>query len=384
MPRWVRVVEALVPGGPWVVAAIGEAGVAFLCLRGTTIIDDRTIALIGGLTTPSVIRGSRLSVGGRTLIGDRLAVADRTLLGNRRLLANTTLLGNWALLGNPWVVRGRTPLGCRATVVDRRLVRDPRIVSVPAFVRNGAIVIRDPSVAGHGLPIIRYRTRVVRNGPPVIRDRPAILDRPAIVDGAPVGIVTSVGNPIGLWACTGSRAGSRSGSRTSCRSGSCARSCTGCRSGTCVRVFGDRTTISVCVHIGIEFFGVLHLALVLGALFLRQTITLGGVGVQLLRLGGPALGLCGLHLGVGVGLLRFGLATLGVRFPSMDLRFGLGGFLTDPGCFLALVFALLGGSLATDCDDDADDNQNYDDCYDYPDDSCCIHVFSPCCLFGSH
>ena len=113
------------------------------------------------------------------------------------------------------------------------------------------------------------------------------------------------------------------------------------------------------VHVGIKFIGVLELIVpARGAVSRRETIAFGGVGVQLLRLGGLALGFRGLDLGVGVGLLRFGLAVLGIRFAGMDFMLGLGGLLTDPCCFLALVFALLSCGLTTDRNDDADDNQN--------------------------
>lgn len=164
-----------------------------------------------------------------------------------------------------------------------------------------------------------------------------------------------------------------------CCSGACSGSCSGTGGRT-----GCGFLVAVGVHVGIEFIGLLELLFVLEALLLSKAIAFGGIGIQLLRLGGLALGFCGLNLGVGVGLLRFGLATLCVRFPSMNFMFGLGAFLADPCCFLALVFALLSCGLTTDRDNDADDNQNYDDCCDYPDDGGGIHAFSPCCPFGCH
>lgn len=147
---------------------------------------------------------------------------------------------------------------------------------------------------------------------------------------------------------------------------------------------GSRLPVAVCVQVGIECVSMLEFAFLLETSLLCQSIPLSGIAVQSFGLGCLALGLCGLHLGVGLGLLCFSLAMLSVRFPGMDLMLGLGGFLTDPCCLVALVFALLGCGLSAECDDDADDNQNYDDRYDYPDDGSCIHAFSPCCLFGSH
>ena len=128
----------------------------------------------------------------------------------------------------------------------------------------------------------------------------------------------------------------------------------------------------------------LELTFLLEALLLSQAITIGGIAVKSLSLGGFALRFSSLNFGVGLSLFGLSLPVLSVSFPSMYFVLGFCGLLTNPCGLLALVFALLGCSLAADRDDDADDNQNNDDRYDYPDNGSCIHALSPCCLFGSH
>src|SRR5699024_1612273 len=95
-----------------------------------------------------------------------------------------------------------------------------------------------------------------------------------------------------------------------------------------------------------------------------------------------ALGLRGLHFGIGVGLLGFGPALLRLGLASMQLVFGLGCLLADPGSFFALMFALLRCGLPNHCDDDVDYDENVDDYYTCPGEGSGIHALSPSCPFG--
>ena len=257
VPRSLRVLEVLIPGGPWIVAAVDGPGITFgrtrvtlRCSRSITIIDNRTVAVINGLTTCAVIRHTRITIGDGTLVGNTAIVSCVVLTGNWTTVTGVTLTGNWT---------------------------------------------------------------------------------------------TVTGN------CSGSR-----------------------------------LPVAVRIQIGIELIGVLEPTFLFESPLLSQAIPLGGVAVELLRLGGSAFRLSCLNICVGLGLLSLSLPLFSVSFPSMYFVLGLGGFLTNPCGLLALVFALLGCSLPADRDDDADDNQNNDDRYDYPDDGSCIHALSPCCLFGSH
>lgn len=226
----------------------------------------------------------RIAVGNRPLVSNRLtvsnglAVVHRTLIGNGTLLVGDyrTLIGNRALVGHGtlWLtfVHGALLVSDRA-----RLVGDTGILA--------------------GLRLVRYRSTVIGDGPTVVR------------------CVWSVGM---TFVCAQAVSGS-------CCSGACSGSGTSTGGRT-----GCGFLVAVGVHVGIKFIGLLELIFVLEALLPRETIAFGGIGIQLLRLGGFALGFCGLDLGVGIGLLRFGFATLGIRFPSMNFMLGLGVFLADP------------------------------------------------------
>lgn len=359
VPRCVRILEGSLLGGPRIVAAIvqavvafrstrvshtvdistlsltvSEPRVAFRCTRCATIIANRAVSLIDGLATCSVIRNARITISNRALIGCWSAVVDRATVGNRETVIDRTLVSNGALISHT------------------------RIVSRLTIIRNGTTVSHTRIVACMTL----------------VGNRPTVSNRPLASNVTLVGYRTAIVD----WS-TVMMALIRDSTVTGNRSGTCGRSCSG--SGRCT---GSGFGVAVGISVGVEFIGVLEFAFVLESLFLGETITFRRVGVQLLRLGGLALGLCSLNLGVGVGLLRFGLAMLSVGFPGMDFMLGFGGFLADPGCFLALVLALLSCGLTTDRDNDADDNQNYDDRNDYPDDGSCTHSLSPCCLFGSH
>lgn len=231
-------------------------------------------------------------------------------------------------------------------IVDfRALVSDPRIMTAAVLVR-----CRTP-----------------------LTDRTSPNNGAFPIDGALVGNMALIGG----WLAIGIDSFIGDPTVTSHTSFTGSRRCAGTG-------FGGRPPIAMSVHVGIEFICVLELALLLQAALLGDTVAFGRVVVELLRLGGSALRLGRLGVSVGFSSLGLGSPLLGVRFPGMDLMFGGCSLLPDPGCFLSLVFALLGGSLSADCDNDADDNQNYDDRYDYPDDGSCIHALSPCCLFGSH
>ncbi|WP_231446504.1 hypothetical protein [Brevibacterium zhoupengii] len=336
-----------------------------------------------------------------TLISDARIVGDRRLLPLRcltlrclTLVGNRTTVPNWATIGN------RTTVTNWATVIDGALLGCTGIVSCVALIADGTAVVdwpwlfSDPRIVARRLLTVRSLT--LSSNWTTIGNRTTIANWAAVIDGTLLGctrvvacvtlvrnwstvVMTVIGNGLtvmvtvvvvtvvtsrcsGACTCGSSRTGS---------SGTCG--CTGCG-----------LVVAVSVHVGIKFIGALELAFLLQTLLLGETIAFSGVSVQLLSLGGLAFGFSCLHFGVGVSLLRLCLAMLGVGFAGMDFMLGFGCLLTDPCCFLALVFALLSCGLTTDRNDDADDNQNNDDRYDYPDNGSCIHALSPCCLFGSH
>ncbi|MDN5738831.1 MAG: hypothetical protein L0H11_09075, partial [Brevibacterium aurantiacum] len=274
-----------------------------------------------------------------TLISEARIVGHRRLLALRclTLVGNRTTITNWATIGNGSTVANW------AAVIDGALLAYTGIVAC--------------------VTLIGYRTAVVVT---LIRNWSTVV-MTLICNGLTV-MVTVVAVTVVTGRCSGARTcgGSRTGGAGTC-------GCTGCV-----------LVVAASVHVGIQFIGALELAFLLKSLLLSETIAFSGVSVQLLSLGGLALGFRCLHFGVGVGLLRLCLAMLGVGFAGMDFMLGFGCLLTDPCCFLALVFALLSCGLTTDRNDDADDNQNNDDRYDYPDNGSCTHALSPCCLFGSH
>lgn len=382
MPRSVRVFEVPVPCGTWIVVGIGEprvvlssswvtrvasideaialslsvsnARVAFGCPRGTGIIrngtvaahtvivvdravvlrhwsvvvDDRAITVVDGLTACSVVRNARITVDRRlTLVSDPRIVGNRLLFGNRSSVIDARIVSRTTLVGNARIMITMT------LISDATIISNARVVTRVTLIRNWTLV---------GNPRIVLTMTLIGNARVVVPV--TVVSNPRIV--IPVVLVA-------YMAVSGNRSGSW-------------------------------LPVAMRVDVGIELVSVLELALLLEALLLGETIAFSGVCFQLLRFGSLALGFGCLYLGVGVSLLRFGLATLGVRFPGMDFMLRLGSFLTDPGGLLALVFALLSRGLTTDRNDDADDNQNNDDRYDYPDDGSCIHALSPCCLFGSH
>lgn len=370
MPRSVRVFEVPVPCGTRIVVGIGkprivlssswftrvasideaialslsvsDARVAFGCPGGTGIIRNGTIAAhtVVVVDRTVVLRHWSIVVDDRTItVVDGLTACS--VVRNARITVDRRL----TLVGDPRIVGNRLLFGNRSSVIDARIVSRTTLVSNVTFVSNPTI-ISDARVV----------TRVTLVSNPRIMITVVLVGNPRIVI-----TVTLVSNPrivipvvlVAYMAVSGNRSGSR-------------------------------LPVAMRVDVRIELIGVLELALLLEALLLGETIAFSGVCVQPLRFGSLAFGFGCLNLGVGVSLLRFGLATLGVRFPGMHLMLRLGSFLTDPGGLLALVFALLGSGLTADRDDDADDNQNDDDRYDYPDDGSCIHALSPCCLFGSH
>lgn len=378
MPRSVRILEGPLFGGTWIVAALAETRivetrivlsgtrVAFGSPRSATIIRDWAVAAhtiivldrpvavryrtaivdwsiaeaLTGFTACTVVSEARILSGWcLTLISDPRVVGNGRLLSLRclTLVGNRTTITNWATIGNGstvanWaaVIDGAL-LGCTGIVACVTLIGD-RTAVVVTFVRNWSTVVM--TLICNGLTVM----------------------------------VTVVAVTVVTGRCSGARTcgGSRTGGAGTC-------GCTGCG-----------LVVAVSVHVGIKFIGALELAFLLKSLLLSETIAFSGVSVQLLSLGGLALGFRCLHFGVGVGLLRLCLAMLGVGFAGMDFMLGFGCLLTDPCCFLALVFALLSCGLTTDRNDDADDNQNNDDRYDYPDNGSCTHALSPCCLFGSH
>lgn len=382
MPRSVRILEGPLFGGTWIVAALAETRivetrivlsgtrVAFGSPRSATIIRDWAVAAhtiivldrpvavryrtaivdwsiaeaLTGFTACTVVSEARilsriLSGWCLTLVSDARVVGHRRLLSLRclTLVGNRTTITNWATIGNGstvanWaaVIDGAL-LGCTGIVACVTLIGD-RTAVVVTFVRNWSTVVM--TLICNGLTVM----------------------------------VTVVAVTVVTGRCSGARTcgGSRTGGAGTC-------GCTGCV-----------LVVAASVHVGIQFIGALELAFLLKSLLLSETIAFSGVSVQLLSLGGLALGFRCLHFGVGVGLLRLCLAMLGVGFAGMDFMLGFGCLLTDPCCFLALVFALLSCGLTTDRNDDADDNQNNDDRYDYPDNGSCTHALSPCCLFGSH
>lgn len=378
MPRSVRILEGPLFGGTWIVAALAETRivetrivlsgtrVAFGSPRSATIIRDWAVAAhtiivldrpvavryrtaivdwsiaeaLTGFTACTVVSEARILSGWcLTLISEARIVGHRRLLSLRclTLVGNRTTITNWATIGNGstvanWaaVIDGAL-LGCTGIVACVTLIGD-RTAVVVTFVRNWSTVVM--TLICNGLTVM--------------------------VTVVAVTVVT--GRCSGACTCGSSRTGS---SRTC--------GCTGCV-----------LVVAASVHVGIQFISALELAFLLKSLLLSETIAFSGVSVQLLSLGGLALGFRCLHFGVGVGLLRLCLAMLGVGFAGMDFMLGFGCLLTDPCCFLALVFALLSCGLTTDRNDDADDNQNNDDRYDYPDNGSCTHALSPCCLFGSH
>lgn len=382
MPRSVRILEGPLFGGTWIVAALAETRivetrivlsgtrVAFGSPRSATIIRDWAVAAhtiivldrpvavryrtaivdwsiaeaLTGFTACTVVSEARilsriLSGWCLTLVSDARVVGHRRLLSLRwlTLVGNRTTITNWATIGNGstvanWaaVIDGAL-LGCTGIVACVTLIGD-RTAVVVTFVRNWSTVVM--TLICNGLTVM----------------------------------VTVVAVTVVTGRCSGARTcgGSRTGGAGTC-------GCTGCV-----------LVVAASVHVGIQFISALELAFLLKSLLLSETIAFSGVSVQLLSLGGLALGFRCLHFGVGVGLLRLCLAMLGVGFAGMDFMLGFGCLLTDPCCFLALVFALLSCGLTTDRNDDADDNQNNDDRYDYPDNGSCTHALSPCCLFGSH
>lgn len=346
--RRVRVLESSLFGGSGIVAAIGQTRVVLRCTRilysvdafalSLTLSEARIAFRCAWCTT--VIDNRPAIVNGTTVIW--ASVVDGTLLGYTRVLTRVALVRNRSAVSD-WA-----PIGYRASVIDGTLLGCTRIVPRLTFVSNWLTVCNGTSVIGRAL----------------VSDARVVACLTFVCCRATV-IVTIMFGPV----ITGN--GSSTCSCGSSRTGTCG--CTGCG-----------LAVAVGVHVGIELIGLLELTFLLEMLLLGKTIALSGVGVQLLGLSLLALGLCGLNFSVGVGLLGLSLAVFGVRFPSMNFVLGLGGLLTDPGGLLALVFALLSCGLTTDRNDDADDNQNNDDRYDYPDDGSCTHALSPCCLFGSH
>ncbi len=430
MPRSVRILEGPLFGGTWIVAALAETRivetrivlsgtrVAFGSPRSATIIRDWAVAAhtiivldrpvavryrtaivdwsiaeaLTGFTACTVVSEARIL--SRILSGWCLTlVSDARVVGHRRLLSLRwlTLIGESGIVGHRWLVGNRWPLTCwcLTLISEARIVGHRRLLALRCLtlvgnrttITNWAAVIDGTLLADTGIvscvTLIGYRTAVVMT---LIRDGSAILVTFVGYMGI-VACVTLVGDRTAVvvtfirnWStvvtgrCSGACTcgSSRTGSSRTC-------GCTGCG-----------LVVAVSVHVGIKFIGALELAFLLKSLLLSETIAFSGVSVQLLSLGGLALGFRCLHFGVGVGLLRLCLAMLGVGFAGMDFMLGFGCLLTDPCCFLALVFALLSCGLTTDRNDDADDNQNNDDRYDYPDNGSCTHALSPCCLFGSH
>lgn len=428
MPRSVRILEGPLFGGTWIVAALAETRivetrivlsgtrVAFGSPRSATIIRDWAVAAhtiivldrpvavryrtaivdwsiaeaLTGFTACTVVSEARIL--SRILSGWCLTlVSDARVVGHRRLLSLRwlTLIGESGIVGHRWLVGNRWPLTCwcltlisEARIVGHRrllalrcltLVGNRTTITNWATIGNGSTVANWAAVIDGALlgctgivacvTLIGDRTAVVvtfvRNWSTVVMT--------LICNGLTV-MVTVVAVTVVTGRCSGARTcgGSRTGGAGTC-------GCTGCV-----------LVVAASVHVGIQFIGALELAFLLKSLLLSETIAFSGVSVQLLSLGGLALGFRCLHFGVGVGLLRLCLAMLGVGFAGMDFMLGFGCLLTDPCCFLALVFALLSCGLTTDRNDDADDNQNNDDRYDYPDNGSCTHALSPCCLFGSH
>ncbi|WP_350270989.1 hypothetical protein AAFP32_05655 [Brevibacterium sp. CBA3109] len=300
----------------------------------SVVVDDRAITVFDRLTACPVVRNTRIMIDRRlTLVGDPRIVGDGLLVGDRSSVIDATIVSGTTIVSNARVIGSVTFVCCRTCVGDRTIIGNPRVVTRVTLISNLTLV-SNPTIIGN----------------PTVISNPTLVSNPTVI-GNPRVVITMV-----LVRCM-TVSGNRSGSRL---------------------------PIAMRVHVRIELIGVLELAFVLKTRLLGQTIAFSGVGVQLLGLGGLALGFCSLNFSVGVGLLRFGLAVFGVRFPSMDFMLVCGGFLPDAGGLLALVFALLSRGLSADRDDDADDNQNYDDRYDYPDDGSCTHALSPCCLFGSH
>ncbi len=422
MPRSVRILEGPLFGGTWIVAALAETRivetrivlsgtrVAFGSPRSATIIRDWAVAAhtiivldrpvavryrtaivdwsiaeaLTGFTACTVVSEARIL--SRILSGWCLTlVSDARVVGHRRLLSLRwlTLIGESGIVGHRWLVGNRWLLTCwcltlisEARIVGHRrllalrcltLVGNRTTITNWATIGNWAAVIDGALLGCTGIvacvTLIGDRTAVVvtfvRNWSTVVMT--------LICNGLTV-MVTVVAVTVVTGRCSGARTcgGSRTGGAGTC-------GCTGCV-----------LVVAASVHVGIQFISALELAFLLKSLLLSETIAFSGVSVQLLSLGGLALGFRCLHFGVGVGLLRLCLAMLGVGFAGMDFMLGFGCLLTDPCCFLALVFALLSCGLTTDRNDDADDNQNNDDRYDYPDNGSCTHALSPCCLFGSH
>lgn len=392
MPRSVRILEGPLFGGTWIVAALAETRivetrivlsgtrVAFGSPRSATIIRDWAVAAhtiivldrpvavryrtaivdwsiaeaLTGFTACTVVSEARILSGWCLTL-----VSDARVVGNGRLLALwwLTLIGESGIVGHRWLVGNRWLLTCWCLT----LISEARIVG-----HRRLLALRCLTLVGNRTTITNWAavidgTLLAYTG--IVACVTLVGDRTAVV-------VTFIRNwsTVATGRCSGACTcgSSRTGSSRTC-------GCTGCG-----------LVVAVSVHVGIKFIGALELAFLLKSLLLSETIAFSGVSVQLLSLGGLALGFRCLHFGVGVGLLRLCLAMLGVGFAGMDFMLGFGCLLTDPCCFLALVFALLSCGLTTDRNDDADDNQNNDDRYDYPDNGSCTHALSPCCLFGSH
>ena len=334
------------------------------------IVRNRTLIGNGRLVGNRRLTGRARLIGNRRLTGRARLIGNRRLTGRARIVRNRTLIGNRRLTGRMRIARNRTLVGNRRLTGRMRIARSARTVrNWSAFVyrlsfSNRALISAARIVSS--VTLVRNRLPVVRNCTGIVLDTSLIGYRTTICCGPPVVVPVSgsIVTGYGTNTCSGPRSSGSTGAR-------------------CTRSVG-RFRVATGVQVGVQLIGLLESTFVLAALFLGQTITFSGVGIQFLRLGGLAFGLGSLHLSIGIGFLSFSLAMLSIRFPCMNLMLGLSGFLTNPCGFLALVLALLGCSLSADRDNDADDNQNYDDRYDYPDDGSCIHALSPCCLFGSH
>ena len=338
-------------------------------IRDPRVVGNRRLLALWGLTLRCLtLVGNRATIGNGSTVTNWSSVIDRTLVDYARIVACVTLVADgtsvidWSwLFRNPWIVTSSllavwslTLVTNRATVIDGALLGCTGIVACVTLIGDRTAVV----------------VTFVRNWSTVVM---TLICNGLTVMVTVVAVTVVTGRCSGARTCGGSRTGGArtcGGSRTG-GAGTCG--CTGCV-----------LVVAASVHVGIQFIGALELAFLLKSLLLSETIAFSGVSVQLLSLGGLALGFRCLHFGVGVGLLRLCLAMLGVGFAGMDFMLGFGCLLTDPCCFLALVFALLSCGLTTDRNDDADDNQNNDDRYDYPDNGSCTHALSPCCLFGSH
>lgn len=290
--------------------SIAEAVTGFTAravVRNMRILFDRRLALVGDTR---VVGNGLLALWRLTLISEARIIGNRWLVGNRRLLArrSLTLVSDLRIVGDWWLTR------CRwLTLRSLTLIGNARIASTVTLICCWSTVgdrlfVRSPRVAGDVTTVV---------------NRPTICCRRLVRDPRITGTVTLVGcrSTIGAWSIvsnltfvrgstvTGGSSGHRTGTRSSGRTGSGSSGCS-----------GSGFLVAVVVRVGIELIGVLELTFLLETLLLCQTITLGGILVQLLSLGLLALRLGCLSLCISVGLLRFGLAVVGVRLPSMDFR----------------------------------------------------------------